>query len=55
MAKKCYKPEDIVTLVRLTDILMSQGKNPAEAIRRIGSSSISLLPVFLMTLILPQK
>ena len=36
MAKKRYKAEEIVNLLRQVDILMSQGKTTADAIRQIG-------------------
>lgn len=36
MAKKRYKPEEIVNLLRQVDIVMAQGKSIADAIRHIG-------------------
>ena len=36
MAKKRYKPEEIVNLLRQVDIVMGQGKSIADAIRHIG-------------------
>jgi hypothetical protein len=36
MPRKSYKPEEIVAKLRQVDVLTSQGKNVAEAIRSIG-------------------
>ena len=36
MAKKRYKPEEIVAKLRQVDVLMSQGQSTAEAVRQIG-------------------
>ncbi len=36
VAKKRYKPEEIVNLLRQVDIVMGQGKSIADAIRHIG-------------------
>ena len=38
MPRKSYKPEEIVAKWRQVDVLTSQGKNVAEAIRSIGSA-----------------
>ena len=38
MPRKIYKPEEIVAKLRQVDVLTSQGKNVAEAIRSIGVS-----------------
>jgi putative transposase len=36
MARKSYKPEEIVAKLRQVDVLVSQGRPVAEAIRTIG-------------------
>ena len=36
MAKKRYKPEEIVAKLRQVDVLMSQGQSTAEAVHQIG-------------------
>ena len=36
MARKCYKPEEIVAKLRQVDVLQSQGQSTAEAVRQIG-------------------
>ena len=36
MARKTYKPEEIVTKLRQVDVLVSQGRPVAEAVRSIG-------------------
>jgi putative transposase len=36
MARKHYKPEEIVGKLRQIDVLQSQGQSTAEAIRQIG-------------------
>ncbi len=36
MARKTYKPEEIVAKLRQVDVLVSQGRPVAEAIRTIG-------------------
>jgi putative transposase len=36
MGKKRHKPEEIVAKLRQVDVLLSQGKTVAEAIRSIG-------------------
>jgi putative transposase len=39
--RKSYKPEEIVAKLRQVDVLTSQGKNVAEAIRSIGISEVT--------------
>ena len=36
MARKHYKPEEIVAKLRQVDVLVSQGQSTAESIRQIG-------------------
>jgi putative transposase len=36
MARKTYKPEEIVAKLRQVDVLVSQGRPVAEAVRSIG-------------------
>ncbi len=36
MARKAYKPEEIVAKLRQVDVLVSQGRPVAEAVRSIG-------------------
>jgi putative transposase len=36
MARKRYKPEEIVGKLRQVDVLLSQGQSTAEAVRQIG-------------------
>src|SRR2546426_11391628 len=38
MARKRYKPEEIVAKLRQGDVLVSQGQNMVDAIRQIGVS-----------------
>jgi putative transposase len=38
MARKRYKPEEIVAKFRQVDVLVSQGQNMVDAIRQIGVS-----------------
>src|SRR2546428_13360971 len=38
MARKRYKPEEIVAKLRQVDVLVSQGQNLVDAIRQIGVS-----------------
>src|SRR6516225_2605442 len=40
MAKKSYKPEEIVAKLRQVDVLSSQGQSVAAAIRSIGVSEV---------------
>lgn len=41
MARKSYKPEEIVAKLRQVDVLVSQGRNVADAIRQIGVSEVT--------------
>ena len=41
MARKKYKPEEIVVKLRQVDVLVSQGRNIADAIREIGVSEVT--------------
>ena len=41
MAKKVYKPEEIVSKLRQADVLHSQGMSMADAIRQIGVSEVT--------------
>src|SRR5215831_11070445 len=41
MARKRYKPEEIVAKLRQVDILVSQGQNMMDAIRQIGVSEVT--------------
>jgi putative transposase len=41
MARKSYKPEEIVAKLRQVDVLASQGRSVAEAIRSIGVSEVT--------------
>ena len=41
MARKSYKPEEIVAKLRQVDVLISQGRGVAEAIRSIGVSEVT--------------
>jgi len=41
MARKHHKPEEIVAKLRQVDVLVSQGQNIADAIRRIGVSEVT--------------
>ena len=41
MAKKRYKPEEIVGLLRQADVLHSQGMTMSDAIRQIGVSEVT--------------
>jgi putative transposase len=38
MARKRYKPEEIVAKLRQVDVLVSQGQNMVDAMRQIGVS-----------------
>src|SRR5262249_9143563 len=40
MARKRYKPEEIVAKLRQVDVLVSQGQKMADAIRQIGVSEM---------------
>ena len=41
MARKRYKPEEIVAKLRQVDVLASQGQPMADAIRQIGVSEVT--------------
>ena len=41
MAKKGHKPEEIVAKLRQADVLVSQGRSVAEAIRAIGVTEVT--------------
>jgi putative transposase len=41
MAKKTYKPEEIVSKLRQVDVLHGQGMSMADAIRQVGVSEVS--------------
>ena len=41
MSKKGHKPEEIVSKLRQVDVLTSQGKTVAEAIRSIGVTEVT--------------
>ena len=41
MAKKTYKPEEIVSKLRQVDVLRSQGMTMADAIRQISVSEVT--------------
>ena len=41
MARKRYKPEEIVAKLRQVDVHVSQGQNIADAIRQIGVSEVT--------------
>jgi len=41
MGKKRYKPEEIISKLRQVDVLTSQGKTVAEAIRSIGVTEVT--------------
>ena len=41
MAKRSYKPEEIVEKLRQVDVLHSQGVTMADAIRQIGVSEVT--------------
>ena len=41
MAKKTYKPEEIVAKLRQVDVLHSQGMSMADAIRQIGVTEVT--------------
>jgi transposase-like protein len=41
MSRKSYKPEEIIAKLRQVDVLASQGRNMAEAIRAIGVSEVT--------------
>ena len=41
MLRKVYKPEEIVAKLRQVDVLTSQGRGTADAIRAIGVSEVT--------------
>ena len=41
MPRKHHKPQEIVAKLRQVDVLVSQGQNIADAIRRIGVSEVT--------------
>jgi putative transposase len=41
MARKRYKAEEIVAMLRQVDVLVSQGQNMVDAIRQIGVSEVT--------------
>ena len=41
MARKRYKPEEIVAKLRQVEVLVSQGQNMVDAIRQIGVSEVT--------------
>ena len=41
MARKRFKPEEIVAKLRQVDVLVSQGQNMVDAIRQIGVSEVT--------------
>ena len=47
MARKRYKPEEIVAKLRQVDVLVSQGQTMVDAIRQIGVSEVTYFPVLI--------
>ena len=41
MARKRYRPEEIVAKLRQVDVLVSEGQNMVDAIRQIGVSEVT--------------
>ena len=41
MARKSYRPEEIVTKLREVEVLQSEGMAAADAIRQIGVSEVT--------------
>ena len=41
MARKRYKPEEIVSLLRQAEVLHDQGMSMADAIRKLGISEVT--------------
>jgi len=41
MARKKHKPEEIVAKLRQVDVLVSQGKTMADAVRQIGVTEVT--------------
>ena len=46
MARKRYKPEEIVGLLRQAEVLHGQGLSMADAIRQLGISEVTFYPGF---------
>ena len=44
MARKRYKPEEIVGLLRQAEVLHGQGMSMADAIRQLGISEVDRVP-----------
>ena len=45
MAAKRHKPEEIVSKLRQVDVLLGQGKSRIDAIRQIGVTAFTYLPL----------
>jgi putative transposase len=45
MPRKHHKPEEIVAKLRQVDVLTSQGKSVADAIRAIGVTEVTYYPL----------
>ena len=43
MARKRYKPEEIVAKLRQVNVLVSQGQNMGDGIRQIGVSEVTFI------------
>jgi hypothetical protein len=43
MPRKRHKPEEIVAKLRFVDMLTSQGKSAADAIRAIGVTEVTII------------
>jgi hypothetical protein len=41
MARKRYKPEEIVAKLRRVDVLVSQGQSVVDAVRSIGATDVT--------------
>jgi putative transposase len=41
MARKKYKPEEIVSKLRQADVLLSQGQSSADVVRQLGVSEVT--------------
>ncbi len=41
MARKRYKPEEIVSKLRQADVLLSQGQSSADVVRQLGVSEVT--------------
>ena len=46
MARKRYKAEEIVSLLRQAEVLHGQGMSMADAIRRLGIREVTYLPLW---------